>query len=161
MENQNQLSHIEGWGADLDHANRPAYPMERTPPRYTQPTWDAIPQQAQRIEKLQSNERPEITPVFGTSVPPSGLSGWLRRGAFKFTENDVRHWMILLFADRVNMVEGIFSDLSRGHVPNIYAEMGLKSEFKYNRPAAIKKVVVAGAAVGLAVYLLRRRKSHS
>jgi hypothetical protein len=26
-------AHIIGWGADLDHANRPAYPMERTPPR--------------------------------------------------------------------------------------------------------------------------------
>ena len=26
-------AHIPGWGADLDPANRPAYPKERTPPR--------------------------------------------------------------------------------------------------------------------------------
>src|SRR3712207_7304024 len=25
--------HIQGWGADLDPADRPAVPMERTPPR--------------------------------------------------------------------------------------------------------------------------------
>lgn len=28
-----QRADIPGWGADLDHANRPAYPMERMPPR--------------------------------------------------------------------------------------------------------------------------------
>ena len=28
-----ELTHIKGWGADLDHKNRPAVPMERTPPR--------------------------------------------------------------------------------------------------------------------------------
>jgi hypothetical protein len=33
-------SHIQGWGADLDPANRPAVPMERTPPRLDVP-WDA------------------------------------------------------------------------------------------------------------------------
>ena len=27
------FSHIKGWGSDLDHKNRPAYPMERKPPR--------------------------------------------------------------------------------------------------------------------------------
>ena len=31
--NAAEFTHIEGWGADLDIENRPAYPMERTPPR--------------------------------------------------------------------------------------------------------------------------------
>lgn len=59
--------------------------------------------QLQKVEILRSNERPGLTPVFGTSTPPSGLSGMLRRAAFKFSENDLRHWLILLFADRVNV----------------------------------------------------------
>ena len=60
-----------------------------------------------------STERGGVTPVFGTSVPPSGLSGMLRRRAFRRSENDVRHWMMLLLADRVNVVEGLLEDLRR------------------------------------------------
>jgi hypothetical protein len=159
-----QYAHIQGWGADLDHANRPAYPRERMPPRLEGVHWHEPEQQAQTVEILHSNERPSITPVFGTSVPPSGLSGSIRRFAFKFSENDLRHWMLLLFADRVNMVEGIGQDLARGHVPNVFAEMGGKAEFKYNRKAAIEKTVVAGAVVGGVALLLlmrsRKRRQH-
>ena len=79
---------------------------------------------------LQSIEPPSITPLFGTPNPPSGLSGMVRRMAFKYTENDLRHWMLLLFADRVNMVEGLGEDLRRGKIPNVFAEMEMKSEFK-------------------------------
>ena len=63
-------------------------------------------QQAQTVEILQSIERPSITPIFGTPQPPSGMSGMLRRAAFRYSESDLRHWLMLLFADRVNMVEG-------------------------------------------------------
>jgi hypothetical protein len=160
MEEQQRLTHIEGWGADLDHANRPAYPMERMPARPIGVHWEQPEQQVQTVKVFQSNERPNMTPIFGTTVPPKGFSGILRAAGFKFTENDIRHWLLLLFADRVNVVEGVISDLSRGHIPNLYEEMGWKSEFKYNRPAAIRKVVIASAAVGLAVYLMKRRKSR-
>ena len=34
------MSHIQGWGADLDHKDRPGYPMERTPPRLEGVHWD-------------------------------------------------------------------------------------------------------------------------
>ena len=102
---------IPGWGADLDPADRPAYPKERRPPRL-----DRIPtpgQQQSDVEVFHSTERGGVTPVFGTSVPPSGLSGMLRRRAFRRRENDVRHWMMLLLADRVNVVEGLLEDLRR------------------------------------------------
>ncbi len=155
-----QYAHIQGWGADLDHANRPAYPRERIPPRLEGVHWHEPEQQPQTVEILHSNERPGITPVFGTSVPPSGLSGSIRRYAFKFSENDLRHWMLLLFADRVNMFEGIGQDLARGHIPNVFAEMGGKAEFKYNRKAAVQKAVVAGAVAGLAVWLLMRSRGQ-
>jgi hypothetical protein len=105
-----------------------------------------------------STERPGITPVFGTTVPPSGLSGMLRALAFRYSENDLRHWLILLAADRVNVGEGLASDLAHGHIPNIFAEMGLRAEWRYNRAGLVKKAVVASALVGAAIYLARRRR---
>ena len=107
------VSTITGWGADLDPADRPAYPKERTPPRLENVHWDTPEQQMSDVLVLRSTERPDITPVFGTSVPPSGLSGVIRKRAFRRSENDVRHWLMLMFADRVNVVEGVVSDWRR------------------------------------------------
>lgn len=112
MATSNDHSHIQGWGVDLDHANRPAVPMERNPPRLDVP-WDEPEQQPRDVEVLCSIERPGISPVFGTSLPPSGLSGAIRRQAFKRSENDVRHWFMLMTADRVNVVEGVLDDVRR------------------------------------------------
>lgn len=152
-----EYSHINGWGADLDHKNRPAYPMERTPPRLDVDL-PALEQQAPQVKILCSNERPGITPVFGTAVPPSGISGALREFAFKYSENDLRHWLVLLFADRVNMFEGLISDFKRGTIPNLVQETGLKSEFKYNRAGAVKKTVIVASVLAVGLYLITRKK---
>jgi hypothetical protein len=149
---------IPGWGADLDHANRPGYPMERTPPRHVNVHWDKPSVQPRSVEVLHSTERPGMTPVFGTAQPPRGLSGSLRRFAFKYSESDLRHWLVLLLADRVNMGEGLVEDLAHGHVPNIFAEMGGPAEFRYNRAGAMRKVAVATAVTALAIYMIRRRR---
>lgn len=155
-----ELKHIQGWGADLDRKNRPAVPMEHTPPRFIGAPVPEPAQQAENVEVLVSPERPGITPVFGTAEPPSGLSGMIRRAAYKMTENDIRHWLLLLLADRVNVVEGIGEDLARGHIPNILGEMGLKSELKHNPAGLVKKVAIAGAVVGAAYVLLNRRNRY-
>ena len=158
---QRQKAHhredLPGWGADADPANRPAVPKERTPPRLPNVHWDQPEAQEAHVRVFHSTERPGLTPVFGTSTPPSGLSGKMRELAFRFSENDIRHWLILLAADRVNVGEGLLDDLAHGHVPNIFAEMGWRSEWRYNRAGFIKKALVAGAVVGTAVYLMRRR----
>jgi hypothetical protein len=153
-----QLSHINGWGADLDHKDRPGYPMERTPPRFIHQHEGRLPEQPQNVEILVSTERPGITPIFGTAQPPKGLSGMIRRVAYRWAENDLRHWLLLLAADRVNVVEGIGEDLAHGKVPNVLAEMGIKSEWEHNRAGLVKKAAIAGAVVGTAVYLMRRRE---
>jgi hypothetical protein len=150
---------IQGWGADLDPAQRPAVPMERTPPRLPH-AHEAPPPQRQTVEVLHSTERPGITPVFGSTLPPSGVSGVIRRGAFRYSENDLRHWLMLLFADRVNVVEGIVEDLAHGHVPNLFAEMGGPAAWKHDRAGLVRKALVAGAVVGLIV-ALRARKRRS
>jgi hypothetical protein len=109
---------------------------------------------------LVSTERPGITPIFGTRQPPSGVSGMIRRAAFKTTENDLRHWLLLLLADRVNVVEGLVDDLAHGHVPNMLGEMGIKAEWKHNPAGLVKKAAIATALVGTAVYLMKGRKQR-
>ena len=153
-----ELSHIEGWGADLDRKNRPAVPMERMPARFIHPHEGKLPQQPENVEILVSTERPGITPIFGTAQPPKGLSGMIRRVAYNWSENDLRRWLLLLAADRVNVVEGIGEDLVHGKVPNVLAEMGIKAEWEHNRAGLVKKAVIAGAVVGTVAYLLRRRE---
>jgi hypothetical protein len=151
---------VKGWGADLELKNRPAVPMERTPPRFIHQHEGQIEQQAESVEVLVSPERPGITPLFGTAQPPSGVSGMIRRAAYKMTENDVRHWLMLLLADRVNVVEGIVDDLAHGKVPNLLGEMGIKAEWKHNPAGLVKKAAIATAVVGTAVYLAKRRKQR-
>lgn len=139
---QADRSAITGWGADLDHANRPAYPMERTPPRLEGVHWEQPSAQPVNTEILVSTERPGITPVFGTTLPPRGLSGTIRRLAFKTSENDVRRWMLLLLADRIDVVEGLLQDLARGHIPNVLGEMGIAAEWRYNRRGLVGKLLL-------------------
>ena len=142
--------HIPGWGADIDRADRPAHPMERTPPRLPWVPPGLPPAQPRSVEVLCSNEHQGLTPVFGTTLPPKGLSGWLRRAAFGYSENDLRHWLMLLGADRVDVVEGLVGDLARGHVPNLPAEMGWRAEWRHNRAGAVRKLATLGALAGLA-----------
>ena len=160
METPKKYAHIQGWGADLDHANRPAYPRERKPNRLEGVHWHDPAPQAQTVEVLRSNERPAMTPLFGTTVPPSGVSGGLRRLAFRYSENDLRHWLLLLAADRVNMVEGLIDDFSKGKVPNVFAEMGGPAELKHNPVGAAKKALVLTAALGIGYLLLTSRRQR-
>ena len=151
---------IKGWGADLDPAVRPAVPMERTPPRLDGVHWERPEQQRRSVKVYHSTERPGLTPVYGTSAPPSGVSGLIRGAAFRFSENDLRHWLMLLFADRVNVVEGILDDLAHGHVPNFFTEMGGPAEWKHNRAGFVRKAFIAGAVVGVLYYANQRRKAR-
>ena len=118
-------STILGWGADLDRAHRPAVPMERMPPRLDNPPLGPPTQQMQYVEVLHSIERPGITPVFGSTLPPRGLSGWMRRRAFRRSESDIRHWMMLLAADRINVVEAMFRDVRKSRATQAIAVVGL------------------------------------
>ena len=83
----------------------------------------------------------------------------IRRYAFKNSESEYGHWLPLLVADRVNMVEGIIDDLAHGHIPNIFAEKGWNADWKYNRKGLIKKVAVTTVvAVAVAALIFRKDK---
>lgn len=160
MENlNNDYTHIKGWGIDADPKNEPTYPMKKyTGDDHKRLNWDRPPLQPVNIEVLHSTERPNITAVFGTSTPPSGLSGAIRRYAFQFSENQYMHWLPLLLADRVNVVEGIVDDLKRGHIPNIFAERGMKAELKHNPKGLAKRILVTVAVTSIA-YAIFKGKS--
>lgn len=162
MENtERDYTHIKGWGIDADPKNDPTYPMKRrTDEEQLGYTWQRPSQQPIDIEVLHSNERPNVTAVFGTSSPPSGLSGMIRRYAFKYGESSYGHWLPLLLADRVNVVEGIIDDLKHGHVPNIFAERGMKAEWKYNKEGLLRKVAVgAFVLAAVAAWKLGQRRN--
>lgn len=146
-----KYAHIKGWGIDADPENEPTYPMKHyNGDDHKRLNYDRPSQQPETVEILHSNERPGVTAAFGTSSPPSGLSGKLRRHAFKYSEGRWNHWLTLLLADRVNMVEGIIDDLRKGHFPNIIAERGWTAEWKYNRKNFIKNIAIGtGVAVAL------------
>jgi hypothetical protein len=152
------FAHIKGWGIDADPKNDPTYPYKhRTNGEHAGYIRPDIPQQPLTVEVLHSNERPNQTAVFGASVPPSGLSGIIRRYAFRFSENEYSHWLPLLLADRVNVVEGILEDLAHGHIPNIFAEKGGKADWKFNRTSQLLKAGI-GTALGIATVVLLTRK---
>lgn len=149
---------VEGWGVDADPENDPTYPMRNragvtSPPAH----WPRPTPQQSDVEVLQSVEHDQRPAVFGVSAPPSGLSGMMRRAAFRFSENDWWHWLILIGADRVNMIEGIAQDLARGHVPNIARETGLAAAWEHDKQGVITRVAAVTAVVGLAAVLWSRR----
>ncbi|WP_332871469.1 hypothetical protein [Spirosoma rhododendri] len=118
------------------------------------------PQQRVDMEILHSVERPGITRVFGTSTPPSGLSGAIRRYAYKYSEATATHWMTLILADRVNAIEGKLDDLRHGILPNPWVERGWGAEWKYNRPAFVRKAATTALLITAGVLLLKRKNKR-
>ncbi len=153
-------AHIKGWGVDADPKNDPTYPMKnRNNGEQAGYSWERPTQQPINVEVLHSNERPNVTAVFGTSTPPTGLSGMIRRLAFKYSESSYGHWLPLMLADRVSVVEGVLDDLTHGHVPNIFAERGWKAEWQHNRTNLVRRVLVGAVLTSAATAYLRSRRA--
>ena len=158
----NDPSQIKGWGMDADPKNDPTYPMKnRNNGEHAGYSWERPPQQPITIEVLHSNERPNVTSVFGTSTPPSGLSGVIRRIAFRYSESSYGHWLPLMLADRVSVVEGVLGDLKHGHVPNVFAERGWKAEWKHNRTSLVLRILVRVVLISAAVAYFSSRRADS
>ncbi|PST82788.1 hypothetical protein C7T94_09085 [Pedobacter yulinensis] len=158
QEENNSYKLIPGWGVDANPDDRPNYPMKKwTGDDHKRINWQRPALQQSSVEVLHSNERPSKSAVYGTTVPPTGLSGQIRRYAFRHSEDKYAHWLPLLLADRVNMVEGVIEDISSGHFPNYFKERGFTADWKYNRGAVIQKVVGA-ACVLLVWYAMSKTK---
>lgn len=93
---------IPGWGADLDPVDRPAFPREQ-PGIVTGAHWELPEQQPGGGERERSVEHERLTPVFGTAQPLRGVSGAIRRSAYRrYSEAQAAHWLLLILGDRVD-----------------------------------------------------------
>ena len=171
-ESSEQLrARIPGWGADLDPKDRPAFPRERFDPSASGAHWEFPERQEERWPRERSIEHLELPPVFGTSTPPRGLSGAVRRLAYeRYSEARAAHWLLLIGADRVDAWESHLRSLLTLRPDNPVTQTGVLAEgrrhgiasrkgSRVDRPhQAIDPVVVAGPWVlaGVLGYRLAR-----
>jgi hypothetical protein len=133
---------INGWGADLDPANRPGIPRE-LPSDVKTVRGDVKHWQKPTFKIYMSNEQPGLTPVFGTSCPPSGLSALIKDLAYQFGEGTARHWMTLIMSDRVNTWETALIDMFTGQ----YAHNKGWSAKRYEGEYDTRNMIFAGVTV--------------
>ncbi|WP_433261682.1 hypothetical protein ACQPWR_20680 [Micromonospora vinacea] len=124
---------IPGWGVDLDPKDRPSVPQERFDPTLNGAHWEFPERQPEKWPRERSIEHKFLTPVFGTSCPPKGLSGVIRRYSYRtYSEGRAAHWLLLLAADRVDAVESTFASFLTRHPDNPITETGVLSEFTHH-----------------------------
>jgi hypothetical protein len=126
-------SRIPGWGVDLDPADRPSHPKLQLQPDLTGAHWRFPERQREDRPRERSIEHRFLTPVFGTAQPRRGLSGRLRGLAYaRWSEGRNAHWLALIAADRVDVVESTVTALLRGRPDNILAETGVRTELTHH-----------------------------
>lgn len=119
---------IPGWGVDLGYDDRPAVPMEDFDPGATGAHWRFPERQPERWPRERSPEHGMLTPVFGTACPPRGVSGAIRKYAYTLGEGKSSHWLLLMAADRVDVLEGAVESALRGRPDNPVTETGVVAE---------------------------------
>lgn len=161
---------IPGWGADLDPADRPSHPKLRYAPESTGAHWRFPERQPGAEGRERSIEHAFVTPVFGTAQPLHGVSGAIRRLAYRrFSEGRLAHWMLLIAGDRVDAWGSHLRSFASLHPDNPVSETGVLAELSADgtarsgrsdrRHQALDPLIVAGpwvAAAGAAVLGARR-----
>ncbi len=120
---------IPGWGVDLDPKDRPSVPREQFDPNLNGAHWDFPERQPEKWPRERSIEHKFLTPVFGTSCPPKGLSGVMRKYAYRLSEGRAAHWLVLVAADRVDALEAHLRSFLTLRPDNPITETGVLSEF--------------------------------
>ena len=168
---------VPGWGVDLDPADRPSVPRERFDPALAGAHWEFPERQPERRPRERSIEHATLTPAFGTAQPVRGLSGAMRKVAYRrYSEGRAAHWLLLLAADRVDVAEGFVGGLVTGRPDNLLAETGVVAEVRRHGLRSrvgrgrtdvvhhvVDPLVVAGPWVlaGYVGYRLGRRAVHA
>jgi hypothetical protein len=162
---------IPGWGADLDPADRPSHPKLQYAPDRTGAHWEFPDRQPGSEGRERSIEHAFVTPVFGTAQPLHGVSGAIRRLAYRrFSEGRLAHWVLLIVGDRVDAWGSHLRSFASAHPDNPVTETGVRAELSHDgagsrtgrsdvRHQVLDPVVVAGpwvAGAGLAFVGVRR-----
>jgi hypothetical protein len=126
---------IPGWGADLDAADRPAFPREQ-PGIATGAHWELPEQQDAHGPRERSVEHERLTPVFGTAQPLHGLAGKMRRYAYDtYSEGQAAHWLLLVVGDRVDSASAHVKSLLTKRPDDPITQSGVLGE-RGRRPIA-------------------------
>ena len=124
---------IPGWGVDLDPKDRPSVPRERFDPDLSGAHWDFPERQPEKWRRERSIEHEFLTPVFGTSCPPKGVSGVMRKYAYSaYSEGRAAHWLLLVAADRVDSLESHLRSFLTLRPDNPITETGVLSELSHH-----------------------------
>ncbi len=124
---------IPGWGADLNPADRPSGGRREVPGIETGAHWHFPDRQPEAWPRERSIEHLMLPPVFGTSCPPRGLSGAMRKLAYRrWSEGRAAHWLVLLAADRVDAVESHLRSFATTRPDNPITQTGLRAEFTHD-----------------------------
>ena len=168
-------SRIPGWGADLDPADRPAFPREE-PGIATGAHWDLPEQQPSGGRRERSVEHERLTPVFGTAQPLHGVAGRIRRLAYDtYSEAQAAHWLLLIIGDRVDAAGAHLRSVLSRRPDDPITQSGVLGEIGH-RPISSRRqrgrvdlkhawmdpFIVLGPYIAVAVLagaLLRRRRS--
>jgi hypothetical protein len=71
--------------------------------------------------------------VFGTTCPPTGLSGAIRKLAYaRYSEGQAAHWLLLIGADRVDMVEHALRSFLTLRPDNPITQTGVRAEITHH-----------------------------
>lgn len=89
---------------DADKTRRPGNPMEHEPAPIANAHW-LKPDQQPAVAGLLTDPNRKLTATFGTEHPPRGLSGVLRRAAYRVPDYRARRWAMLMLADRIDALE--------------------------------------------------------
>jgi hypothetical protein len=92
-----------GFAVDAAPENRPGVPRERD--ARDPGAWWEHPEQQRGAEAVVPAGLRGATPVFGTAQRPRGLSGAVRRLAYRVPEHRAGRWALLLLGDRLDVIE--------------------------------------------------------
>lgn len=106
MERRGTWDRLGAAGPAVDAAaeTRPGVPRVRLGPPDAGAHW-VRPEQQRGTPVLARAGLREATPVFGTAQPARGLSGLVRRAAYRLPEHRAARWALLLLGDRVDVLE--------------------------------------------------------
>jgi hypothetical protein len=91
--------------ADASMDTRPGVPEERNPEPVGNAHWLQPEKQTPGPRVIKDAGRREFTATFGTNQPPRGISGVIRRAAYRVPDYEAKRWGLLMLADRVDELE--------------------------------------------------------
>jgi hypothetical protein len=90
---------------DAPKERRPGVPMARAAHPVANAHWTKPDRQPVSEGVIKDAGRAEFTSTFGTGQKPRGVSGALRKAAYRIPDYRVRRWLMLLIADRIDALE--------------------------------------------------------